>query len=188
MTSDLRPGQAGAALVEIARLRVDTRRAWGSPCFALVGMGSVAVLAAAALVLLGPVALALTWLCGGVGGLAVTDGYYRRLGSRLGVTGRRGAAWRWSRGAFALCFVAAAIGGAHGREGWVLASIAVVLGSHAALGAWQRRASGPVAVAAAGAPAIALAALASAPWLVELVFGAGMIGAGAVLRRRIGRG
>ena len=187
MTSNPRPGQAAAALDEVARLRVDTRRAWGSPWFALVGMGSVAVLAAAALVLLGPVGLAATWLCGGLGGLLVTDAHYRRLGSRTGVTGRRGPARRWSLGAFALCFVAAAIGGAHGREGWVVVSIAVVIGCHVALGAWQRRPGGPAAVAAAGAPAIALAALASPPWLVELVFGVGMIGAGAVLRRRIGR-
>ncbi len=164
-----------------------TRHSWGSGGFALQCFGTVSVIAAAALVALGSVGLMATWALAGSAALLVTRRHYRSQGRRAGVTGRAGWTWRWSLGLFVLCFVAATLGGrAGGRGGGVVTSIVVVLAAYVALGCWRRRADDALAMAAAGAPALALAAVWAAPWIVELSFGAGLILAGAVLRARAG--
>jgi hypothetical protein len=87
-----------------------------------------------------------------------------------------------------LGFVAAAAGGrVNGPEGGVIASILAVFAFYVTLGAWQRRVDASVAVAAASIPALVLASLSAAPWLVEFAYGAGLIAAGSVLRTRTGR-
>ena len=177
--------QAQAVLGELARLRTETRRGWGSPWFALICFGSVAVLAAAAMEALGSAGLVGAWVLAGGVAFGLTRRHFRRRARIAGVVGRGGSASRWSLTAFALCFIAAAVGSrADAREGAVVASIVVVLVSYLALGLWERRSDGPVAVALATVPAFVLVGLSGAPWLVELAFGAGLIAAGGVLRSR----
>ena len=172
-------------LGEITRLRVSTRRTWASPWFALICFGVVTTIAAGALQAGGPTAMFVTWGVLGGGALMLTGRFYRRAGRRDGITGRGRWAMCWSISASLMCFLAAAaVGRVSGREGAVLTSILVVFACYLALGAWQRRADASIAVAAAATPAVLLAALSAAPWLVELTFGGGLVAAGVLLRIR----
>jgi len=183
MTSD----RASELLADVSRLRARTRRSVASPAPAAIAFGATTVLAAIVLALFGSRAFAVTWIVAGTATLLGVGRAYRRQGHRRGATGRGRRAMIWSWGLFVLCFVIALAAASIGsRVSGVVAPIVFVILGYAGLGAFSRRIGPAAAVAAAGLVAIALALAGATPWLVELVFGAGLIasGLGSVLGER----
>lgn len=176
------PRQAAEALDDLARLRRRTRRSLGAPWFPLVCFGALTVVSAPLDAVAGTAALLPLWLMAGVAGMLLTRRHYRDRARQRGVTGRGRHVWAVAVGMLLGCMTAGvAAGMISGAPGGVLAPILVVLAGYLVLGWMQRDPVASLALAPGAALAAAFALAGLAPWIVELTFGAALIGAGVSL-------
>jgi hypothetical protein len=176
------PRQAAEALDDLARLRRRTRRSLGAPWFPLVCFGALTVVSAPLVAVAGTAALLPLWLMAGVAGMLLTRRHYRDRARQRGVTGRGRRVWAVAVGMFLGCMTAGVTADMiSGAPGGVLAPILVVLAGYLVLGWMQRDPVASLALAPGAALAAAFALAGLAPWIVELTFGAALIGAGVSL-------
>lgn len=131
----------------------------------------------------GTSALVPLWLVAGTAGMLLTRRYYRRRGQRLGVTGYGRRTWVIAGVMFALCLTAGIVGGmTSGEAAGLLIPVGMVLAGYLVLGWLQHSLAPSLALAPGAAVAAALVLAGVTPWLIELIFGAAMVAAGAGLR------
>lgn len=179
---DASPRQAAEALDDLARLRQRTRRSLGAPWFPLVCFGALTMFSAPLVAVAGTAALLPLWLAAGGVGMLLTRRHYRRRASERGVMARGRRVWAVAVAMFVGCMTAGvAAGMISGEAAGVLAPIVVVLAGYLVLGWMQRDPAASLALAPGAALAAAFALAGLAPWIVELTFGAALIGAGVSL-------
>jgi len=179
---DASPRQAAEALDDLARLRRRTRRSLGRPWFPLVCFGALTVLSVPVVAVGGTAALFPLWLAAGGVGMLLTRRHYRRRARERGVMSRGRSVWAVAVAMFVGCMTAGvAAGMISGEAAGLLAPIVVVFAGYLGLGWMQRDPVASLALAPGAALAAALALAGLAPWIVELTFGAALIGAGVSL-------
>ena len=179
---DASPRQAAEALDDLARLRQRTRRSLGRPWFPLVCFGALTMFSAPLVAVAGTAALLPLWLAAGGVGMLLTRRHYRRRARERGVMARGRRVWAVAVAMFVGCMTAGvAAGMISGQAAGVLAPIVVVLAGYLVLGWMQRDPAASLALAPGAALAAAFALAGLAPWIVELTFGAALIGAGVSL-------
>lgn len=179
---DASPRQAAEALDDLARLRQRTRRSLGAPWFPLVCFGALTMFSAPLVAVAGTAALLPLWLAAGGVGMLLTRRHYRRRARERGVMARGRRVWAVAVAMFVGCMTAGvAAGMISGQAAGVLAPIVVVLAGYLVLGWMQRDPAASLALAPGAALAAAFGLAGLAPWIVELTFGAALIGAGVSL-------
>lgn len=181
ITAPTSPREAAELLGDLGDLRRSTRRSLGAPWYPLLIFGGLTVLSAALVAQVGIGALGAFWLLAGPCGLLAIRRHYRTRERRRGVTGDRRS---WAVG-IVLCCACGAAGVAGGQLGGatsgLLAPVWVAVAGYLAFGVLQRRVAPSVGVAAAATAGTATGLGGGAPWLVELVFGAGLMLTGVLL-------
>ncbi len=176
------PRQAAEALDDLARLRRRARRSLGAPWFPLICFGALTTLSAPLVAVLGTSALLPLWLVAGAVGTLLTRRHYRRQVRHRGVTGRERRTWMIAMAMFVGCLTAGtAAGMTSGESAGVLAPILVVYAGYLTLGWLQRDPVPCLALTPGAALAAAFALSGIAPWIVEVIFGATLVMAGAAL-------
>lgn len=178
------PRHAAETLDELAALRRRTRRSLGQAWFPLGCFGAVTVTSAPLVAAVGTVVLLPLWIVAGIVGIRLTSRHYERRAALTGVCARAGGVWAVSVAMFLLCLLAGlGAGRVWGEAGGTLAPILVVLLGYAIL-AWLQRNALLLGLVLLCAVAGAVPALTGQRvWLVELVFGATLMLAGALLYR-----
>lgn len=142
------------------------------------------MLSAPLIVVAGTDVLLPLWLAAGTGGMLLIRRHYRARARQRGVTGRGRRAWTIGAVTFVACLAAevAAWMIGSGEAVGLLTPIVIGFAAYLALG-WLARDPVPsLAILPGTALSAALALAGRAPWIVELIFGATLVLAGAGLR------
>jgi len=185
---ELTPRQAAETLDDLGRLHRRARQSAGVPWFPLVCFGGLTLLSSPLVAVAGTAALLPLWLVAGGAGMLITRRHYVRRAHELGVTGRGRGVWRLVVVMFGGCLIAGiAVGQLSDKPAGVLVPIVVVFAGYLALGWMQRDPVASLAIAPGVALSVGVALGGAEPWIVELIFGATLVLAGAGLRSRRAR-
>jgi hypothetical protein len=169
-------------LEEVERLQAHTRRSLGAPWFPLVLFGGLTMLSALFVSVSGPGVLVIFWPIAGALAMAAIHGHYRRRGRARGLSGPK-RQWWLGAGLFAASLGGALVGGrVAGTAAALVVPIAATFAAYVLFGWLQHNPVLPAAVAVAAGIAAGLALAGGEPWVVEVAFGAGLMGAGIVVR------